>query len=64
MADLLDTLSLDQRRARYMERADDVLRRATRTKDPNICADLLKVAASWLLLAHELEKECERANSK
>ncbi len=47
-----------------MERADDVLRRATRTKDPNICADLLKVAASWLLLAHELEKECERANSK
>ena len=56
MAQLLESLPPEKRRARYREYAEAALRQAAVTRDAGIRADLLSMAAAWQLLIGESEK--------
>jgi hypothetical protein len=60
MGRLLETLPLDQRALRYREFAQEALRRAAITQDPDMRAGFLSMAAGWHALAEEIERTAAR----
>jgi hypothetical protein len=61
---LLETLPLEQRAQRYREFAQEALRRASRTGDPDMRAGFLSMAAGWHALAEEIERTLVRTTPK
>lgn len=58
---LPETLPLDQRAQRYREFAEQALRRASDTHDPEMRAGFLSMAAGWHALAEEIVRTMARA---
>ncbi len=57
---LLETLPLEQRARRYREFAQEALRRASNTRDSDMRAGFLSMAAGWHALAEEIERTASR----